>query len=524
MAFSPNSYQQISLEDSTINLSKRSQKLLQKSWAHRFADIIFPAINEERFSVLYSDNPASRPNSPVNVLVGSFILKELFNLTDEELLESIYFDVRFQVALCTTSYREQPLSDRSFSRFRERLIKYEEDKGIDLLKEEMLALAEYFQKFLNINPNMKRMDSLMIASRSKRMTVLELLYISIVNMLKQLKNSDKESRIPKRMKHYLIEENYNEVIYRTNHDEVADKVQSCVKDIEYLLTHIPKECKEAEEYQILQRIYEERTMLGEDGKRIVNEKPSAKSLQNPSDPDATYRTKGGKGYQGYAGNIVETVDPEIGKSIITDFALEPNSHSDIAFCKEVIKNLEEKGSAEEILLVTDGAYGSAELQKEIQDSKVRLVTTNVNGRFVDEIFADFKMTDDGKSVISCPMGYVPEKSTYYKSNEMCHTYFKKEYCEKCPNADKCGVKPTKNYATVTVSEKKIMRAKHKRLLGTKEYKKLANIRNAVEGVMSVLRRRYRVDDIPVFGLVRSKLHFTCKIGAYNIKKVLAYTA
>lgn len=31
-------------------------------------------------------------------------------------------------------------------------------------------------------------------------------------------------------------------------------------------------------------------------------------LQNPSDPDATYRFKSGKGHRGYVANLVETVD------------------------------------------------------------------------------------------------------------------------------------------------------------------------------------------------------------------------
>ncbi|MDT3702176.1 MAG: hypothetical protein ROZ36_03875 [Thermincola sp.] len=67
------------------------------SWAKGFADIIFPAINEERFAVLYSDNVASRPNSPVNAVIGSLILKELFNLTDDELHASILCDVRLPI-------------------------------------------------------------------------------------------------------------------------------------------------------------------------------------------------------------------------------------------------------------------------------------------------------------------------------------------------------------------------------------------------------------------------------------------
>ena len=46
------------------------------------------------------------------------------------------------------------------------------------------------------------------------------------------------------------------------------------------------------------------------------------------------------------------------------------------------------------------------------------------------------------------------------------------------------------------------------------------MRNAVEGIPSVLRRRYHVDQIPVRGFVRSKTWFTLKIGAINVKRVL----
>ncbi len=43
----------------------------------------------------------------------------------------------------------------------------------------------------------------------------------------------------------------------------------------------------------------------------------------------------------------------------------------------------------------------------------------------------------------------------------------------------------------------------------------------VEGMPSVLRRRYGVDSMPVRGLVRQKMLFGFKIGAINVKRVIA---
>ena len=134
MSFKPNQNQQITLHDSFINQTPRTQKMIMNSWCKDFADIVFPAINEERFSVLYSCNSASRPNTPVNFTVGSLILKENNGLTDDELVESICCDVRYQYALHTTHLKEQPVSDRTFSRFRERLYNYEMETGRNLLE------------------------------------------------------------------------------------------------------------------------------------------------------------------------------------------------------------------------------------------------------------------------------------------------------------------------------------------------------------------------------------------------------
>ena len=84
--FRANDTQQITLYDSYLRLPAHIQRLIDKSWAKDFSDVIFPAIHEDRFAVLYSA-VGSRPNTPVNVLVGSMLLKEYFGLTEEELLK-----------------------------------------------------------------------------------------------------------------------------------------------------------------------------------------------------------------------------------------------------------------------------------------------------------------------------------------------------------------------------------------------------------------------------------------------------
>jgi len=183
MAFVSNNSQQLSLIDSTFNLTERERKFLEKSWAKTFADKIFPSINEEIFSVLYSSN-ASRPNTPVNVIVGALILKEALGDSDDELVESLMFDIRYQYALHTTSFEEQPLSDRTLSRFRARCLAYETETGIDLIHMCIISLAKEIAEFMKLTPSMQRMDSMMIAANIRNLSLLELFYTCTSNLAK----------------------------------------------------------------------------------------------------------------------------------------------------------------------------------------------------------------------------------------------------------------------------------------------------------------------------------------------------
>ena len=146
MAFKTNEFQQITMDDQFRSLSPRTRRIALHSWAKTFAKIVFPAINEERFAFLYSDRSASRTNTPINITIGALMLKEMLGLSDDELLSSLCCDIRFQYALHTTSFNEQTVSDRTFSRLRERLYNYEVEYGIDILKDEMMALSGAYAK------------------------------------------------------------------------------------------------------------------------------------------------------------------------------------------------------------------------------------------------------------------------------------------------------------------------------------------------------------------------------------------
>jgi hypothetical protein len=80
------------------DLPEKHQQRLEKSWAGVFYRETFCRLKEEPFTVLYQDLP-SRPNIPVNVLVGLESLKAGFGWSDEELYDHYVFDLQVRYAL-----------------------------------------------------------------------------------------------------------------------------------------------------------------------------------------------------------------------------------------------------------------------------------------------------------------------------------------------------------------------------------------------------------------------------------------
>ena len=517
MSFKPNDSQQMTLNNTLFGLTNREKRMLDKSWATQFADKIFPLINEERFSVLYSDK-ASRPNTPVNVIIGALILKELRNQTDDEVFESLLFDVRYQKALHTENFEEQPMSDTTLKRFRKRCLMYETEYGIDLVHECIAELSDEMAKLMKINGQLKRMDSLMVASNIKRLSRMELLYTCVSNLVTYLHKTEGDMKLTG-LVHYYDPNDMNEVIYHKRFDDDDDRMQTILDDAKRLLESCNGGYDDVSDYQVLVRVIKEQTVLNPDGSFRLRTKEDggmdSQILQNPADTEATYRVKAGKTYRGYAANITEAVSDH--GSIITDYQFKSNTCSDPEFLDEYLDHEEKNG--EQRIIVTDGAYHSDELIKKAADKNIRLVTTDLTGREARDIDADFIFAEDGKSIIKCPAGNTPLNSSYVKSTGSCRATFNKKTCESCPLREKCNPKLGNKKATVHVSEKSSRRAQSQRMMKTEHFKIIARIRNGVETIPSILRRRYGIDHMPVRGKIRMKQLFGFKIGALNFRKL-----
>ncbi|WP_176764804.1 transposase [Natribacillus halophilus] len=233
----------------------------------------------------------------MNVLVGLLILKQQNLLSDEELIGSLYFDYRFQYALgLEANADKERLCVNTISNFRCRLVEHELQTGENLLQQEMESLAEKMADFLSLNKSLARMDSTMLDSSCKKMTRIELVYTVIRNMVKEV-NKVPGLDIPESYLAYLEKGHKNQTIYKTKSAEEASKLESLIYQA-YDLHAWVKDTSVAldtDAFAHLSRLLQEQSIETEDGVAVPIEgsKLSSRVLQNPSDPDATFRHKGG---------------------------------------------------------------------------------------------------------------------------------------------------------------------------------------------------------------------------------------
>ena len=522
MSFIPNSSQQISLFDSLGFLSLRKQRMLNSSWAQAFSDHVFGHINEQIFAPLYSEQRNSRPNAPINVIVGALILKDFTGQTDDEMLESCEFDLRYQYALHTTSFEEQPLSDRTFSRFRERCAAYELTTGTDLIHECFSSLAESMREFMDISPNIKRMDSMMIESNIRRMGRLELLYTCLSNLVKRI-NKDGRKDLMSGLEHYADQDDRNRVVYHDSSVPQSERIQKVIDDASSLLPKCASDYSGTDDYQLLERAIREQTKKDGDGKNISRTKEDAMDssiLQNPADPDATYREKAGKKHRGYAANLTEAADKN--GSVITEYQYDVNTRSDNDFLKEYIESSEP--GDETTAVIADGAYSSQELALMAATKNIGILTTGLLGRKPRPILTRFILTDKGHGISSCPNGNQPKSCSYIRQSDSIRVSFLKEQCEGCPYRDECNPALRKRTAVLLIPLNARARAWDAICRkGDKVMQLAGRYRNGVETLPSTLRSKYHVDRMPVRGKLKTKQFFGFKVAALNFSKLLRHT-
>lgn len=157
------------------------------------------------------------------MIEGALIIKELFDYSDDEMAENLMPGFSDSVrTMYTTSFEEQPLSDKTLSRFRKRCYDYETLHNKDLYHACVKDLSASIAKLMGISGKVRRMDSMMIESNIRKLSRMELLYTCISKLAIHV-NKANASALPDDLKHYLDPNDFNRVIYHQRSTDADDR-------------------------------------------------------------------------------------------------------------------------------------------------------------------------------------------------------------------------------------------------------------------------------------------------------------
>jgi hypothetical protein len=520
------SHMQIPLTSHIDELPDKLRERIENSWAGVFYREFFCRIDETAFEVIYADCP-SRPNVPVNVLVSLEFLKAGNGWTDEELYDQFGYNIQLRYAVGYRQLGEGHFELRTLYNFRERLSRYMQETGINLLDKAFAQVTDEQIEAYQIKTGKQRMDSTQVASNIRQMGRIQLLVTVIQRVQRMLSEQDQA--------HYaeefapFVKGHAGQYVYHMKSEETDDHLQR----IGALMGRLLIELKPAYEgdpiYQVLLRLFGEHFQMVEEA---VHSKPnnqlSASSLQSPDDLEATYRTKRGQGYRGYAANLTETCDPDNELQLITQVQVAPNNVDDTQLLDEALPELKERTDLE--TLYTDGGYGSPETDDVLRESDVVQIQTAIRGRKPSSEklhLSDFeiKQPKEGKPTqITCPRGQsVKVKSSNKRKSFVAH--FAQDACQDCPLATACPANPGKRdprwHLRFTQDQAYVSQRRRRSQIHQEEGR---NLRAAVEATVRQVKHPFPGGKLPVRGQFRVTCMVIGSAVMSNIRRIQRYKA
>ncbi len=517
-------HQQRKMFTAVDQLPKTARKLLEGSWAQTFYDEYFSKIDEKVFSVLYS-NKKSRPNTPVNILMGFETLKSGFGWSDEELYNHFLFDLQVRYALGLQDFDEEYFDLRTIYNFRGALCEYERGHEKNLIQKATEKITDKQIEKFKLKTGLQRMDSTQIQSNIQNMSRIQLL-VEIIHRLHRVLLPEDIEKYSDRFVSYVKEDALH-YCYRLKRDEAKTRLQEIGEDLAFFIDKFKSKYHIHSAYKNLERVFKEHYRL-EEAKIVVKKSSELKgtNLQSPDDTRATYRNKNGEGAKGYVANITETCDPENNLQLITTTNLEPNATDDQKLMADDLDNLHLRMDINEI--VTDAGYIGPTGNEATEKYDIKHSVTALRGRKKNENILgldDFKIEkdDEGKPInIECPneiSGEIKQgKPGRYSAG------FDSNICESCPFKDKCFAKKLKkkDLSVIRFTDDNIRVALQRQQF--EENKDNLNIRASVESTVRSVIHPFggHLCKLPVRGVERIKTMVTLGAAMVNIRRITGY--
>ncbi len=515
------------LISSVSDLPEKHQQRLERSWAGVFYREAFCRLKEEPFAVLYDDQP-SRPNIPVNVLVGLETLKAGFGWSDEELYDHYVFDLQVRYALGYRDLKEGEFDVRTLYNFRRRLSRYNQEHGVNLLAQAFEDITDQQISALGLQTRVQRMDSTQIASNIMDMSRLQLLVEAFQRLYRILSEADQQ-RYQELFAPYLKVSSGQYTYGIKGKADTHRNIQQVGESMERVLRELPDRYQSEPVFQVFERFFRDNFHLEAQQVRAKeNGEISAGCLQSCDDLEASFRRKQEQEYKGYVANLTETCAPNNPCQLITQVQVAPNTAEDSDLMIAAIPSLKQRMDLE--TLHTDGAYSSPEADPVLQQNQVELVPTAIKGRQpASEKFGlvayIFQIDEGGiPTQMTCPHEQVAGIRWGSKKGALIAD-FEARACESCPfhKSGQCRAKPGKRdkryHLDFNLHEVQVAR---RRQAKDRQKQSGQNLRAAVEATVRTIKHPFPSGKLPVRGLFRVTSMIIGSALMGNIRSILRY--
>lgn len=512
---------QLYIFDPWGDISPKRRQLLESGWPGLFREHILPSIPVSEVS-RHFDASMGRPTKELYAMLGALILQQAFDFTDEETVQQFAFNIQWHYALNVTEESDgaKYICPKTLWSCRDVIAGHNLEDVIFRAGTDRLA-----QDF-NVNADKQRLDSVHIKSNMRRLGRIGIFSKTIHTFLKNLKRQYPEliDTVSRQIIEQYLSESAMSCFARVKPSESRKTLTDVSRDLFNLYAQFKDHSDVTGMYSFkdLARVLHEQCNLTDDADNPVEIKPpkeiASDSLQNPSDPDATYSGHKGQGYQVQVMETYSTEDEDKDSlRLITHVQVEQAHQSDANALIPAIESAETAGLKPREVLA-DSLYGSDDNCRKAEKHDVEVVAPVMGGPGKDGFgLADFRMDESGR-VSACPLGHPPAKAKKKKRHSV---GFDALICEDCPERSRCPVNKGRKFYYLRFTEKDRRLAIRRRYEQTEAFKDRYRWRAGVEAAMSEYDRRTGVKHLRVRGFKAVKYSATLKALAVNIFRAAA---
>jgi hypothetical protein len=507
-------------------LGPKRRRLMETSWAKLFRDhILFNLPVDEIFKSYHW--AMGRRTKELYAMLGVMILQQMHDLTDEETLHQYAFSIEWHYALDITDESDQASYLCAKTLWAMRFLLTQQNLYRVLFESVTDKLAEVF----SVDPSKQRCDSVHIFSNMRHLGRIGLFRHTTKKFLINLKrhHQDLFEALDKALTDRYLSKQGEAVFSMVKPSESMGTLETLGADLFFLIERFKDHGPiiGMSSYQLMVRLLKEQCYVEQDGETQVqrvsikpNKEVPSDSLQNPSDPEASY--DGHKG-QGYQMQVSETYSEEQGDnkplSLITEVIVEPAHKSDTDALIPLIEATQKRSLGPGKALV-DAAYGSDENCEKAKALGVEVVSP-VMGKPQENTLplTDFVLTSEG-AVSACPQGHAPVKVKHKKGKYI--VVFGIQTCSGCPHLKHCPVKPGKKGYYLRYDDKALRLAQRRAQEKTPEFREVYRFRAGIEGTMSQMDRKTGLKYLRVRGMTAVSFCAILKAAGINILRAVAF--